>query len=61
MRLARGKWSEPCFFDGMNFWLLALSAQVVFIAAQIVISVVANIRDRGEDGRFVGDKVAFRS
>jgi hypothetical protein len=38
----------------MNFWL-------IFFAAQILLAVVALIRDRGEDSRFEGDALGFRS
>ncbi len=45
----------------MNIWLILLAAQVTYIAAQIVLSVAASVRERGEDSRFAGDKVGFRS
>ncbi len=34
---------------------------MILLAAQIVIAVVALIRDRGEDKAFRGDKLGFRS
>jgi len=38
----------------MNFWLILL-------AAQIVIAAFALFRESGEDKRFAGDKLGFRS
>ena len=34
---------------------------MILLAAQIVVAVVALIRDRGEDKAFQGDKLGFRS
>ena len=46
--------AAPCFLGGMNFWLMV-------IAVQMVVTIFALIRDRGEDSRFVADKVGYRS
>ena len=48
------QWRSPCFFKGMNFWL-------IFLAAQVVLGVIVLILESGEDKRFEGDKLNYRS
>jgi len=43
-----------CPFKGMSFWLILL-------AAQIVVTVIALVRESGEDTRFEGEKLTYRS
>ena len=38
----------------MNLWLIVLALQVIF-------AVVALVRESGEDARFEGDKLGYRS
>jgi hypothetical protein len=38
----------------MNFWM-------ILFALQVVVTLVAVTRERGEDTRFAGDKIGFRS
>jgi hypothetical protein len=45
---------DACPFHGMNFW-------VIFFAAQVVVSVIAVVRERKQNTRFDGDKLGYRS
>jgi hypothetical protein len=38
----------------MNFW-------VIFFAAQVVVSVIAVVREKKQNTRFDGDKLGYRS
>jgi hypothetical protein len=40
---------SACLFDGMNFWIL-------FFAAQVVVSIVAVVREKKHNARFEGDR-----
>jgi hypothetical protein len=40
---------------------LAMSICLVLFAAQIVAALIAFVRERGEDPRFAGDKLIYRS
>jgi hypothetical protein len=45
---------DACFFHGMNLW-------IIFFAAQVVVSVIAVVREKKHNGRFEGDKLGYRS
>jgi hypothetical protein len=47
-------WFTPCFSKGMNPWLIVL-------ALQVIVAVIALVRESGEDARFEGDKLGYRS
>jgi hypothetical protein len=47
-------WPDECLFKGMNFWL-------IFFAAQVVVTVVAVVREKKNNSRFEGDKLGYRS
>ena len=47
-------WTGPCFYQGMNIW-------IILLAIQVLISLVAFFRESGEDIQFEGDKLALRS
>ena len=46
--------NEACFFQGMNFWIM-------FFAAQVVVSVIAAVREKKHNARFEGEKLVYRS
>ncbi len=45
----------------MNIWSIAYIAQIAVIVVPMLIALFACVRERGEDVRFAGSKVAFRS
>ncbi len=47
-------WRGACEYQGMSFWL-------ILFAAQIIVTVVALVRESGKDARFEGEKLGFRS
>jgi len=47
-------WHAGCEIKGMNLML-------ILSAVQILITVVALVRESGEDARFAGDKLGYRS
>jgi hypothetical protein len=46
--------NDRCPIQGMNVWLILLTVQVV-------VAVIALLRERGEDHRFEGEKLGYRS
>ncbi len=46
--------NAPCLFNGMTLSLILL-------AMQVVVAVVVLVREKGEDVRFAGDKLGYRS
>ena len=45
---------RACLIKGMNIWLIVL-------AVQVVAAVIALVKESGEDERFEGDKLGYRS
>jgi hypothetical protein len=53
LRLAKER-TSACLSKGMNIWLVVL-------AVQVIAAVIALVKESGEDKRFEGDKLGYRS